>query len=694
MAKDKLRDIHREAVKRFDEARNTSIEQRSRMREDMRMIYVEGGQWEGSLFNGTNLSEMFEGKPRFEVNKVRKEHSRIKSEFRTNRVNVRYRPKDGSEDKLAEILQGMWRTAYEQTQGQEAFDTAFDWSSGCGFGAFKLAVVPEDIDDPESDVMIGVEPLYDAVQSIWFDPNAKRYDKSDAHWAFELEGMTYDRYNELFTPEGEPEQTPTTFKHGVGLLEYDYDYDWYGPDFVWVARYYKRRQKRVRMVVLEDMLGPDRDQVELPKTSDATIQGYIEKGYMEVRTYTRQETVCECYLMDGAKVIEQEDNIPGGVIPIIPVYGHRTYIDSIERADGMVSPAKDAQRLYNMQISTLADVAANSTDTIPILDPEQIRGLEVYWQNRHINKPTYLPLKPMKNEEGQPIVKPTEYLQQPQIPPALGAMLETTSLDIQGMIGDNADRLQANVSAEAIAQVADRVDMQSFLYISNFAKSIERAAKLFMLMARDVYVDERLVRVTEEDGSDSVERINEMTVDEQGNDFVANDMTEARYDVVIDVGPTFSSRRDSTLNTLAQIMPTIAQDSPYHAPLMSMMIQNLDGEGLDDLKRLNRRLQLQQGIVEPRNEQELQELIQFAQQAQQGDPLLEAQQQYLQSEAVKNQTQAMKDAAEIEKKQAETLKTIAETAETAQNISQAGIDQTEEIREQLAGNLVNNTPIQ
>ena len=31
---------------------------------------------------------------------------------------------------------------------------------------------------------IAIEPIYDPSRSVWFDPDAKKYDKSDALWAF------------------------------------------------------------------------------------------------------------------------------------------------------------------------------------------------------------------------------------------------------------------------------------------------------------------------------------------------------------------------------------------------------------------------------------------------------------------------------------------------------------------------------
>uniref|UniRef100_UPI000B0B931D portal protein n=1 Tax=Candidatus Arsenophonus triatominarum TaxID=57911 RepID=UPI000B0B931D len=41
---------------------------------------------------------------------------------------------------------------------------------------------------------IRLEPIYDPARSVWFDPDAKKYDKSDAEWAFCMYSLSVDKY--------------------------------------------------------------------------------------------------------------------------------------------------------------------------------------------------------------------------------------------------------------------------------------------------------------------------------------------------------------------------------------------------------------------------------------------------------------------------------------------------------------------
>lgn len=72
------------------------------------------------------------------------------------------------------------------------------------------------------------------------------------------------------------------------------------------------------------------------------------------------------------------------IIPLIPVYGKRWFIDDIERVEGHIAKAMDPQRLYNLQVSMLADTAAQDPGQIPIPDDES--GLAA----ANANKPSSL----------------------------------------------------------------------------------------------------------------------------------------------------------------------------------------------------------------------------------------------------------------------------------------------------------------
>ncbi|MEJ2963346.1 P22 phage major capsid protein family protein [Escherichia coli] len=118
---------HERIMLRFDRAYSPQKEVREKCIEATRFARVPGGQWEGATAAGTKLDEQFEKYPKFEINKVATELNRIIAEYRNNRITVKFRPGDReASEELANKLNGLFRADYEETDGGEACDNAFD----------------------------------------------------------------------------------------------------------------------------------------------------------------------------------------------------------------------------------------------------------------------------------------------------------------------------------------------------------------------------------------------------------------------------------------------------------------------------------------------------------------------------------------------------------------------------------------
>jgi small subunit ribosomal protein S7 len=113
---------------------------------DRRFYSIAGAQWEGPL------GEQFENKPKFEVNKVHLAVIRIFNEYRANRIDVSFRPKDGTNgDEWVDTVQSLYRADEEDSNAQEAFDNAFEEAVGGGYltdAEFDEAVRPEKMISP------------------------------------------------------------------------------------------------------------------------------------------------------------------------------------------------------------------------------------------------------------------------------------------------------------------------------------------------------------------------------------------------------------------------------------------------------------------------------------------------------------------------------------------------------------------
>ncbi len=597
---------------RFDRAYTPQQDVREKCIEATRFARVPGGQWEGATAAGTKLDEQFEKYPKFEINKVATELNRIIAEYRNNRITVKFRPGDReASEELANKLNGLFRADYEETDGGEACDNAFDDAATGGFGCFRLtSMLVNEYDPMDERQRIAIEPVYDPSRSVWFDPDAKKYDKSDALWAFCMYSLSPEKY------EAEYGKTPPASLDVTTMTSWEYD--WFEPEVVYIAKYYEVRKESVdvisyRQPITGEIATYDSDQIEDIEDELALA------GFQEVARRSVKRRRVYVSVVDGQNFLEKPRRIPGEHIPLIPVYGKRWFIDDIERVEGHIAKAMDPQRLYNIQVSMLADSAAQDPGQVPIFDPEQVRGLEKHWEDRGKKRPAFLVARAPRDKSGNPIgpAAPGSFTPAPQLSPAIATMLQLTSADIQEVTGSSQamQQMPSNIAQETVNNLMNRADMASFIYLDNMAKSLKRAGEVWLSMAREVYGSEREVRVVNEDGTDDIALMNAQVVDSQTGRVVAlNDLSTGRYDVTVDVGPSYTARRDATVSVLTNVLSTMLPNDPMRPAIQGIILDNIDGEGLDDFKEYNRNQLLTSGIVKPRNEKE-QQIVMQAQQA-------------------------------------------------------------------------------
>lgn len=663
---------------RFDRAYTPQQDVREKCIEATRFARVPGGQWEGATAAGTKLDDQFEKYPKFEINKVATELNRIIAEYRNNRITVKFRPgdKEASEE-LANKLNGLFRADYEETDGGEACDNAFDDAATGGFGCFRLtSMLVNEYDPMDERQRIAIEPIYDPSRSVWFDPDAKKYDKSDAMWAFCMYSLSPEKY------EAEYGKTPPASLDVTTMTSWEYD--WFEPEVVYIAKYYEVRKESVDVIsyrhpLTEEVATYDSDQIEDIEDELA------DAGFVEVARRSVKRRRVYVSVVDGENFLEKPRRIPGEHIPLIPVYGKRWFIDDIERVEGHIAKAMDPQRLYNLQVSMLADTAAQDPGQIPIVGMEQIRGLEKHWEARNKKRPAFLPLREVKNKAGDIIAgaTPAGYTQPAVMNQALAALLQQTSADIQEVTGGSQamQQMPSNVAQETVNNLMNRSDMASFIYLDNMAKSLKRAGEVWLSMAREVYGSDREVRVVNEDGTDDIALMNAQVVDRQTGQVVAlNDLSTGRYDVTVDVGPSYTARRDATVAALTNVLNTMLPQDPEAGIIRGLIMDNMDGEGLDDYKEYNRNKLLTAGVVKPRNakEQQIVQQAQMAAQSQQDPNALiaraqiiaaQAEQQKAQNETAQTQIKAFTAQQDAMESQANTVYKLAQ----ARNINDKAV---------------------
>lgn len=658
MAKTKteiLAEVHDECMREFNRVQAALRNERLQCLQDRRFYSLAGAQWEGPL------GEQFENLPKLEFNKVHLSVIRVINEYRANRITVDYTPKDGrTDDELADTCDGLFRADERDSGAQEAYDNAFEEGVGGGFGAARLRTEYEDDEDDDNDQQrIRIEPIFDADSCVFFDLDAKRQDKADAKRAWVLTGMTPEAFKDEFGHD------PSTWPKSV----HQHEFDWAAPAMVYVAEYYRVIERKELLRIFTGLDGSTQRIPDLElKDDEDRLETLRATGYRETsqRKVTRKRV--QKYIVSGMKVEEECGIIAGNCIPVVPFYGKRWVVDGVERCMGHVRLAKDAQRLMNSLLSWLTQIAARFDVEKPILSPEQIAGHAQMWAEDNVKRYPYLLANMVQDANGDPIPgsqAPTAYTKAPNVPPAMAALIQIASQSLEDLTGAQqaGEQMQPAISGRAVELIQARLDMQVFIYMDNFAKTVRRIGEVWLGMAREVYIeDERQMRTVTADGSTDTTVLRRPVINEETGEVEhENDLTKARYDVWVDVGPNSSSRRAATVRALTGVAQ-VTQDPEMLAVLSNAIMMNLEGEGLQDLRDYSRKQLVKRGVVKPTDE-EAKELAEEAQ-GQGPDP----QAQYLQAaaeqasaDAALGRAKTVQTIADAALKQAQRDKTVAET---------------------------------
>lgn len=597
-------EVVEESITHFDMAYKSQQEIRLKCLQDRRFVFVDGAQWE----DGLRLQ--FDNKPRFEVNKLHMACVRIFNEYRANRISVAFDPTNDDADKqTAEMLEGAYRHDERHSGGQEAYDNAFEEGVAGGMGAWRLRNVYADEDDEDDDTQkIVIEPIYDADSSVFFSLDGKRYDKSDAGRCWVITSMSRDEYAEKW---GEPPEDDyglpstaqgTSFRKVQKMTEFD----WYTPDVIYVAEYYVKEEKKKKVLVyrLPGQNKKDRkfDESEL---TEQDRQDMLDQGYQHIRTRTVKARRVHKWIHDGSRVLEDCGIIAGPNIPIVPFYGKRAYIDNQERIMSHIRLGKDAQRLFNMQISLLAMISALSPRRKPIFTPEQMRGHAVNWANDNIDDNPFLLINGIDNGNGGLIpAGPIGYTEPPNVPEPLAALMQLTDASIKELTGNQeaGEQVASNISDALMERVQDKVDMMAFIYMDNMSKSIQRSGEIWLGMFREIAdEDGRKIPTLGEDGKRGVAILRQPRMVDGASQMV-NDPSRGKFQVTVDTGPAFKSRRDKTVRSLVAMLQYV-DDPQLKQIITSLALTNMDGEGIDDLQEFLRMQLVQMGVVKPTDDE-------------------------------------------------------------------------------------------
>lgn len=657
-------DVLREAQERLQTVLNAEGENRQAAEADLK--FAAGDQWPVDVRNEREL----EARPCLTINKLPAFINQITNNQRQSRPQIKVHPVDGGADvEKAKVITGLIRHIENNSSAESAYDTAFDFAVRMGWGYWRI--VTDYVDDNSFEQDIFIRRIRNPF-SVYFDPNSSEPDGSDADYCLISDWIGRDKFKERF---------PDAQSNDLGLVgQGDAAPQWLAGDAVRIAEYFRYERQRDNLLLLEDGT----------VTYESDVRAAVERGVMVPGIKQSRPTHKRVVLWSKLTFADElETKVwPGKFIPVVPCYGVENFIDGKRELHGIVRFAKDPQRMFNYWRTAETENLALAPRAPWLVAEGQIEGYEQMWDYANVKSFPYLPFK-QTDSTGQPAPRPERIAPPIQPTGLIQAALEASD-DIKSATGIFDASLGARgneTSGRAIVARQRQGDTANFHFFDNLTRSLRHTGRILLDLIPKIYDTRRVIRVLGEDQQPQVVVLNDPQVGPSGAiEDVLNDVTIGTYDVVMDTGSSYQTRRQETVDFFTQL----AQSNPQIWQIAGdIIVKNMDIPGAQEIaERLQKLLPppLQQGPkdippeVQGMMQQAQQQMQQMQQYISQCEQQLQAANAQLQDQSADRELKA-----QIAQMQEETKRVVAyQSNETKKDV--------EELKGLIAMLLAKQTP--
>lgn len=567
-----------------------------------------GDQWPANV----KQERERDGRPCLTVNRIPQFVHQVTNDQRQNRPAIKVHPvSDGADEETAKIIQGLIRHIEYNSSADVAYDTAFDFAVRGGFGFWRLITAYARPDSFDQEILI--KRIKDTM-TAYLDPSCQEPDGSDAEWGFLVEYLTKDEFKRQY-PDAEATSSDWSTIGSRAPL-------WMKGDATAVVEYIYKEYS------LETIYQLSTGETVYEKDLEARLSQAAAAGLdvqIEQRRRARVPHVksVKCSAFD---VLDRTD-IPGRYIPIVPVYGSDLTINGDRKLEGIVRQAKDPQRMLNYWRSAETEAIALAPRA-PFIGAEgQFEGHEREWMAANRKNHPYLEYKPT-SIAGQPVAPPQRQAFEPAVQAITQASMQAAD-DLKATTGIYDPSLgsgPSDTSGIAIQRRNMQAQTSNFHFVDNLTRSMKHTGKILVEWIPAVYDTARTARIIGDDGAQKLVPINQEYEDEFGKKRIY-DLDAGLYDVTIDVGPSYASKRQeaaASMMDFSRAVPAVAQQCA------DLIVKNLDWPGANEMAERLRKL-LPPGIADDgktknippmvlaqlqQQEQQIQQLSQMYNQAQ------------------------------------------------------------------------------
>ena len=548
------------ARKRWKTADEAETDNRSEGYEDLRFRNLQ--QWPDRIkqLRSTPGRE----RPCLTIDQIGEPFRQLVNKQRESRPAMHINPEDGQANQdTANVLQGLLRAIEYDSDAQIAYATAFEGAVGIGWGYARLRS-EYDGDGPDQNLIVD---MIENPFSVYLDPSTKKWDRSDAKYAFVIQDIPKDDYKALYPKSAAAKDASLTDFSGLG----DEAKDWFPTGSIRVAEYYY--------------------------VDDETVT-------LENPTRTiRRPTVKWCKfnaieILDGNEQKTEGRRIPGKTIPIRPCFGEVLNVNGKRVYRGIVRAARDPQQQYNYQNSALVEELALSPKAKAVVAEGQDEGYEDMWDNANTEAYTRLIYKP--TTIGDKVVPPPSAIQfvDPAKIQALVLAINQAKQDLRSTTGwyDATDPSRKNTdqSGKAIMARKQSQDQGSVNYLDNFNRFMTSLGKLMLEWIPELYDRPgRIIRTLGMEDEVELYMVN-MPYREDGEQMVPIDhdaaeliqdvkhfdLTKGKYGVRVSPGTSYTTRKQEAAEWQFRLLEARPE---LMGVFGDIAFKNLDGPGHEQI---------------------------------------------------------------------------------------------------------------
>lgn len=531
------KEIFEEARDRLEIASNAESHDRNLAREDLQ--FKEGDQWDTTVVTSASMEE-----PELTINLTDALCRRVVNNIKQQRPRGKCHPVgDGALIEIADVINGIGRHVEYRSEVSVAYDLGAEMAVAAGWGWWRM--VSEYVAPNSFDQDIRILPINN-IFTVYSDPEAIMPTAMDQYWNLISNKMKRTEYKRKY-----PRAENVDFKES-GRSEF---HDWEEKESIRVAEYFRIREMRAKLFGLRGKDGSEftRYESDMPSLESIEAAGLTVEGSRE--SSKRQ---VEWFKLNGVRVIDRRI-LPGSYIPVIRCQGNATNIDGKIYRRGMVRSLRDPARMVNYGEVAKIKRLGLAPKAPWVVAEGQLDG-HPEWEDSN-RKPVILTYKPVTvtTEQGEVVLPSPARTPPAQIEAGFAEFVQgmrTNLLAVAGMPNEPGADMQGQViSGKAISKRNAISDQSHFQYYDNQTLAIAHTWRIMLEWIPYYYSKERMQRIIGEDGMPRMMKINEQAT-EDGISKVKNDVSVGRYDVVMETGPGYETKREEGADTLLELMNT------------------------------------------------------------------------------------------------------------------------------------------